>query len=660
MKEMKELINKLNQYSYEYYTLGKPTVTDATYDTLYDKLVKLEKETGVILSNSPTQKVGGEVLSNLTKITHKYPMLSLDKCHSAEEVIQFANGKDIVALFKLDGLTTDIVEDEFGQLKSGATRGNGTIGELITHNVKTYKNVPLKSKATGKEVHIIGESIMNYNTFNKINYELPPDVEKFKHPRNLCSGSVRQLDSSICKKRNIQFYGYIVEGIDFKYKMEQLAFIKELGFDVCEHRLITKDNLNKEYIENIFDEFKEIAKQKSIPIDGVVFMYNDIEYGKSLGRTVKFPKHSIAYKYEDDLQETTITNIRWQIGRTGVITPVADFETVEIDGTDVSKATLNNISILKELNLNIGSRVTVKKANMIIPQIVDNITKDTDILIDIPSKVEGHDTEIRQSSTKDGIKEFLYLKDNNNNIVLTKSISHYCNRDAMNIVGLSEKSIEKFVEKGFIKSILDIYSLDKYKKDIIHMEGFGLKSYNKLIDSIEKSKQCKLENFIYALGIPNVGLQTAKNIVKFVEGDATTKLNTLLKFCENIKWLKMNDCGESLKNSLIQYFNNEENNKLVFELSNLLSFIEDNPKENNNVSLEGKTFVITGKVHIYKNRNEIKDIIESLGGKVSGSVSNKTDYLINNDINSNSGKNKTAKELNIPIISEEQFVEIIK
>ena len=655
MKEMKELINKLNQYSYEYYTLGKPTVTDATYDTLYDKLVKLEKETGVILSNSPTQKVGGEVLSNLTKITHKYPMLSLDKCHSAEEVIQFANGKDIVALFKLDGLTTDIVEDEFGQLKSGATRGNGTIGELITHNVKTYKNVPLKSKATGKEVHIIGESIMDYNTFNKINYELPPDVEKFKHPRNLCSGSVRQLDSSICKKRNIQFYGYIVEGIDFKYKMDQLAFIKELGFDVCDHRLITKDNLNKEYIGNIFDEFKEIAKQKSIPIDGVVFMYNDIEYGKSLGRTVKFPKHSIAYKYEDDLQETTITNIRWQIGRTGVVTPVADFETVEIDGTDVSKATLNNISILKELNLNIGSRVTVKKANMIIPQIVDNITKDTDILIDIPSKVEGHDTEIRQSSTKDGIKEFLYLKDNNNNIVLTKSISHYCNRDAMNIVGLSEKTIEKFIEKGFIKSILDIYSLDKYKKEIIHMEGFGLKSYNKLIDSIEKSKQCKLENFIYALGIPNVGLQTAKDICKYFNNDIDRIIVS-----DKTEYMRISGIGESVADSIVNYFIKTKNVNFINSLINQLSFIKDNPKENNNISLEGKTFVITGKVHIYKNRNEIKDIIESLGGKVSGSVSSKTDYLINNDINSNSGKNKTAKELNIPIISEEQFVELIK
>ena len=655
MKEMKELINKLNQYSYEYYTLGKPTVTDATYDTLYDKLVNLEKETGVILSNSPTQKVGGEVLSNLTKITHKYPMLSLDKCHSAEEVLEFANGKDVVALFKLDGLTTDIVEDEFGQLKSGATRGNGTIGELITHNVKTYKNVPLKSKATGKEVHIIGESIMDYNTFNKINYELPPDAEKFKHPRNLCSGSVRQLDSSICKKRNIQFYGYIVEGIDFKYKMEQLDFIKELGFDVCDHRLITKDNLNKEYIENIFDEFKEIAKQKSIPIDGVVFMYNDIEYGKSLGRTVKFPKHSIAYKYEDDLQETTITNIRWQIGRTGVITPVADFETVEIDGTDVSKATLNNISILKELNLNIGSRVTVKKANMIIPQIVDNITKDTDILIDIPSKVEGHDTEIRQSSTKDGIKEFLYLKDNNNNIVLTKSISHYCNRDAMNIVGLSEKSIEKFIEKGFIKSILDIYSLDKYKKEIIHMEGFGLKSYNKLIDSIEKSKQCKLENFIYALGIPNIGLQTAKDICKYFNNDIDRIIVS-----DKTEYMHISGIGESVADSIVNYFIKTKNVNFINSLINQLSFIKDNPKENNNILLEGKTFVITGKVHIYKNRNEIKDIIESLGGKVSGSVSSKTDYLINNDINSNSGKNKTAKELNIPIISEEQFVELIK
>ena len=655
MKEMKELINKLNQYSYEYYTLGKPTVTDVTYDTLYDTLVKLEKETGIILSNSPTQKVGGEVLSNLTKITHKYPMLSLDKCHSAKEVLEFANGKDVVALFKLDGLTTDIVEDKFGQLKSGATRGNGTIGELITHNVKTYKNVPLKSKATGKEVHIIGESIMDYNTFNKINNELPPNVEKFKHPRNLCSGSVRQLDSSICKQRNIQFYGYIVEGIDFKYKIEQLAFIKELGFDVCDHKLITKDNLNKEYIENIFDEFKEIAKQKSIPIDGVVFMYNDIEYGKSLGRTVKFPKHSIAYKYEDDLQETTITNIRWQIGRTGVITPVADFETVEIDGTDVSKATLNNISILKELNLNIGSRVTVKKANMIIPQIVDNITKDTDILVDIPSKVEGHETEIRQSSTKDGIKEFLYLKDNNNNIVLTKSISHYCNRDAMNIVGLSEKSIEKFIEKGFIKSILDIYSLDKYKKEIIHMEGFGLKSYNKLIDSIEKSKQCKLENFIYALGIPNVGLQTAKDICKYFNNDTDRIIVS-----DKTEYMHISGIGESVADSIVNYFIKTKNVKFINSLINQLSFIKDNPKENNNDSLQGKTFVITGKVHIYKNRNEIKDIIESLGGKVSGSVSSKTDYLINNDINSNSGKNKTAKELNIPIISEEQFVELIK
>ena len=384
-------------------------------------------------------------------------------------------------------------------------------------------------------------------------------------------------------------------------------------------------------------------------------MYNDIEYGKSLGRTVKFPKHSIAYKYEDDLQETTITNIRWQIGRTGVVTPVADFETVEIDGTDVSKATLNNISILQELNLNIGSRVTVKKANMIIPQIVDNITKDTDILIDIPSKVEGHDTEIRQSSTKDGVKEFLYLKDNNNNIVLTKSISHYCNRDAMNIVGLSEKTIEKFVEKGFIKSILDIYSLDKYKKEIVNMEGFGLKSYNKLIDSIEKSKQCKLENFIYALGIPNIGLQTAKDICKYFNNDTDRIIVS-----DKTEYMHISGIGESVADSIVNYFIKTRNVNFINSLINKLSFIKDNPKENNNVSLEGKTFVITGKVHIYKNRNEIKDIIESLGGKVSGSVSSKTDYLINNDINSNSGKNKTAKELNIPIITEEQFVELIK
>ena len=655
MKEMKELINKLNQYSYEYYTLGKPTISDTTYDGLYDKLIKLEEETGIVLSNSPTQNVGNVTLSKLEKTTHEYPMLSLDKTKSIDFLNDFRKNKDTILMLKMDGLTIDLVYDEKGNLIEGSTRGNAFIGEDITHNVKTFSNIPLKiNNNFNKTIHIIGEAIIDYDTFDNINSKLS-DNDKYKNPRNLVSGTVRQLNSKVCKDRNVKFVGYIVEGLNLPSKLYQLKLIKELGFETVEYQIILSNN-EKEYLESKIDYLRELASNKNLPIDGMVLMYNDIKYGKSLGNTAHHPLHSIAFKFENDVEFTNLINVEFNVSRTGRVNPIALFNPVELYGTTVTRATLNNLSILKSLQLGLGDEIGVTKANEIIPMITDNLTKSNTLVIPEVCPVCGEPLIIKNDTNS----EFLYCQNPNCKAKLVQSISHYCNRDAMNIVGLSEKSIEKFIEKGFIKSILDIYSLDKYKKEIVHMEGFGLKSYNKLIDSIEKSKQCKLENFIYALGIPNVGLQTAKNIVKFVEGDARTKLNTLLMFCENIKWLKMNDCGESLKNSLIQYFNNEENNKLVFELSNLLSFIEDNPKKNNNVSLEGKTFVITGKVHIYKNRNEIKSIIESLGGKVSGSVSSKTDYLINNDINSNSGKNKTAKELNIPIISEEQFVELIK
>ena len=655
MKEMKELINKLNQYSYEYYTLGKPTISDTTYDGLYDKLIKLEEETGVVLSNSPTQNVGNVTLSKLEKTTHEYPMLSLDKTKSIDTLNNFRKNKDTILMLKMDGLTIDLVYDEKGNLIEGSTRGDAFIGENITHTVKTFSNIPLKiNNNFNKTIHIIGEAIIDYDTFDNINSKLS-DNDKYKNPRNLVSGTVRQLNSKVCKDRNVKFVGYIVEGLNIPSKLYQLKLIKELGFETVEYQIILSNN-EKEYLESKIDYLRELASNKKLPIDGMVLMYNNIKYGKSLGNTAHHPLHSIAFKFENDVEFTKLINVEFNVSRTGRVNPIALFNPVELYGTTVTRATLNNLSILKSLQLGLGDEIGVTKANEIIPMITDNLTKSNTLVIPEVCPVCGEPLIIKNDTNS----EFLYCQNPNCKAKLVQSIFNYCNRDAMNIVGLSEKSIEKFIEKGFIKSILDIYSLDKYKKEIIHMEGFGLKSYNKLIDSIEKSKQCKLENFIYALGIPNVGLQTAKNIVKFVEGDVRTKLNTLLMFCENIKWLKMNDCGESLKNSLIQYFNNEENNKLVFELSNLLSFIEDNPKKNNNVSLEGKTFVITGKVHIYKNRNEIKDIIESLGGKVSGSVSSKTDYLINNDINSNSGKNKTAKELNIPIISEEQFVELIK
>ena len=650
MKEMKELINKLNQYSYEYYTLGKPTISDTTYDGLYDKLIKLEEETGIVLSNSPTQNVGNVTLSKLEKITHEYPMLSLDKTKSIDTLNNFRKNKDTILMLKMDGLTIDLVYDEKGNLIEGSTRGNAFIGEDITHNVKTFSNIPLKiNNNFNKTIHIIGEAIIDYDTFDNINSKLS-DNDKYKNPRNLVSGTVRQLNSKVCKDRNVKFVGYIVEGLNIPSKLYQLKLIKELGFETVEYQIILSNN-EKEYLESKIDYLRELASNKKLPIDGMVLMYNNIKYGKSLGNTAHHPLHSIAFKFENDVEFTKLINVEFNVSRTGRVNPIALFNPVELYGTTVTRATLNNLSILKSLQLGLGDEIGVTKANEIIPMITDNLTKSNTLVIPKVCPVCGEPLIIKNDTNS----EFLYCQNPNCKAKLVQSISHYCNRDAMNIVGLSEKSIEKFIEKGFIKSILDIYSLDKYKKEIVHMEGFGLKSYNKLIDSIEKSKQCKLENFIYALGIPNVGLQTAKDICKYFNNDTDRIIVS-----DKTEYMHISGIGESVADSIVNYFIKTKNVKFINSLINQLSFIKDNPKENNNVSLEGKTFVITGKVHIYKNRNEIKDIIESLGGKVSGSVSSKTDYLINNDINSNSGKNKTAKELNIPIISEEQFVELIK
>ena len=650
MKEMKELINKLNQYSYEYYTLGKPTISDTTYDGLYDKLIKLEEETGIVLSNSPTQNVGNVTLSKLEKTTHEYPMLSLDKTKSIDTLNDFRKNKDTILMLKMDGLTIDLVYDEKGNLIEGSTRGNAFIGEDITHNVKTFSNIPLKiNNNFNKTIHIIGEAIIDYDTFDNINSKLS-DNDKYKNPRNLVSGTVRQLNSKVCKDRNVKFVGYIVEGLNIPSKLYQLKLIKELGFETVEYQIILSNN-EKEYLESKIDYLRELASNKKLPIDGMVLMYNNIKYGKSLGNTAHHPLHSIAFKFENDVEFTKLINVEFNVSRTGRVNPIALFNPVELYGTTVTRATLNNLSILKSLQLGLGDEIGVTKANEIIPMITDNLTKSNTLVIPEVCPVCGEPLIIKNDTNS----EFLYCQNPNCKAKLVQSISHYCNRDAMNIVGLSEKSIEKFIEKGFIKSILDIYSLDKYKKEIVHMEGFGLKSYNKLIDSIEKSKQCKLENFIYALGIPNVGLQTAKDICKYFNNDTDRIIVS-----DKTEYMHISGIGESVADSIVNYFIKTKNVKFINSLINQLSFIKDNPKENNNVSLEGKTFVITGKVHIYKNRNEIKDIIESLGGKVSGSVSSKTDYLINNDINSNSGKNKTAKELNIPIISEEQFVELIK
>lgn len=654
IEKMKALVNKLNQWCYEYYELSNPTISDKEFDEEYDKLVQLEEDTGIILSNSPTINVGYEILDELKKVTHKYPMLSLDKCHTEEEILKFANNSDIVALLKLDGLTTDIIYDNDKFIR-GETRGNGIEGKNISHNVKTYSNIPLTINPQNKEVHIIGESIIDYQTFNEINSKIQKEEDKFKNPRNLCSGTVSQLDSSKCAKRNVKFYGYIVEGIDFKTKVQQLEHIKSLGFEQCSYTLIPKDKLTKENIECVISELKDYAKENGIPIDGIVFQYNDIAYGKSLGSTLKFPKHSIAYKFYDDVQETVVTNVDFQVGRTGVVIPVVKFENVEIDGTDVSKASVHNLSILKYLNLNIGSKITVKKANMIIPQVVSNITKLTDSLIEVPTKcpVCGEHLTIKNDTDS----EFLYCSNPNCKAKLIQSISHYCSRDAMNIIGLSEKTIEKFIEKGFIKSIIDLYSLEQYKNEIVKLDGFGIKSYNKLIDSIEKSKQCKLENFIYALGIPNVGRSTAKNMVEYcTEDDIEHTLDNIQSYYTN-KWLGMKDCGEVLANSIPNWFKNQDNYNLWYTLIDELTFKQKETSVQKEGVLTDKILYLTG-TFAYGKKKELKELVENNGGIFSEKFNKSCDYLVIGSLKGSSKGDKAIK-MGIEVLQEQEFLNMI-
>lgn len=654
IEEMKELVNKLNKWSYEYYTLGQPSVEDSTYDNYYDKLLQLEKETNTILSNSPTQKVGNEILSKLKKVKHEYPLLSLGKTKSYKDIIKFRLHQVLVQQDKMDGLTIDLTYDN-GLLIAGDTRGNGEEGEDILHNVKTFSNIPLKINYK-KKVHIIGEAIIDYDTFNKINEKLPND-KQYKNPRNLVSGTVRQLDSSICKQRNVRFIGYIVEGNnELLTKQDQLEFIREQGFEVVNYNFINPEDTEQD-IENKLNRAKKYAESQGLPIDGQVITYNDIKYGKSLGVTSHHPKHSLAFKFTEDVEITKLTSVEWQVGRTGVVTPVANFETVELAGTEVSKASLHNLSILKSLKLGIGDEVSVCKKNEIIPQIIDNITKSNTLEIPTKCPICGEELIIKNDTES----EFLYCNNPNCKAKLIQSISHYCSRNAMNIEGLSEKTIEKFIEKGFIKSLIDIYSLKQYKKEIINMDGLGIRSYDNLIQSIEKSKECKLENFIFGLGIPNVGLQTAKGMVKYINISNNVKktLEDIVNTTYN-DWLKMNDCGEVLAKSLINYFSNEKLKEQYYNLADLQNFIQEQQKQNNsNISLEGKVFVVTGDVHIFKNRKELQNKIEELGGKNTGSVSKKTTYLINNDGESNTGKNKKAKELGIQIITEQDFIDMI-
>lgn len=644
MEKMKSLIKILNEASLAYYQQNREIMTDREYDELYDELVALEKETGIVLSNSPTRNVGYEVLSSLTKIRHPQRMLSLDKTKEVSRLESFLENNRGILSYKMDGLTVVLTYNN-GELSQAVTRGNGEIGEDITHNAKVFKNIPLKISHKGQLV-LRGEAVISFDDFDKINEDMSPE-EKYKNPRNLCSGTVRQLNSEICGKRNVCFVAFQLVnagGKEFENKSQGFDYLDSLGFTTVKREFVTAEN-----VAQAVREFEENIPQNPFATDGLVLTYDSIAYSRSLGETAKFPKDSIAFKWADEQAETTLLTIDWNTSRTGLINPIAVFEPVELEGTTVNRASLHNVSIVEHLQLGIGDTITVYKANMIIPQVAENLTKSNNVKIPDTCPVCGEETEI--VSLRDGKA----LKCVNPNCMAQRvmAIEHYVSRDAMNIEGFSEATIEKFIDKGFIDNYADIYELEKYRESIVQMEGFGEKSYNNLITAIEKSKTINLYNFIYALGINNVGLSNAKLLCKKYNNNLKEIMSSdVIGLCE------IDGIGEIIAKSIVKYFSHSHNIELINKALEYITFIaEENNSEN---KLDGKTFVITGDVHMYKNRKELQNFIESLGGKVTGSVSAKTNYLINNDVNSNSSKNKKAKELNIPILSEEDFQELVK
>ncbi len=646
MERMKELINILNNASKSYYQEDASIMSDREYDALYDELLKLEKETGITMSDSPTIKVGYEVLSNLTKVRHSSKMLSLDKTKDAEVLKSFLGDNKGLLSWKMDGLTV-VLKYENGELTKALTRGNGEVGEDITHNAKVFKNIPLKISYTG-ELVIRGEAVISYKDFEKINETLDEN-EKYKNPRNLCSGTVRQLNSEIAAKRNVCFIAFsLVSDIDMDLKdskAEKMKKLSELGFSIVEGKIVDKNNI----VDTVYDFEKKIPKNE-FATDGLVLTYDSISYSKSLGTTAKFPKDSIAFKWKDELAETTLKDIIWNTSRTGLINPIAVFEPVELEGTTVNKASLHNLSIVENLKLGIGDKITVYKANMIIPQVAENLTKSNSFVIPKKCAVCGGETEIVKM--KDG--KALKCINPNCEAQAVLEIVHYTSRDALNIEGLSEATVEKFIQKGFIKNYTDLYRLEKFKDEIIKTEGFGEKSYEKIINSVEKSKNAALENFIFGLGINNVGLSNAKLLCKKFDYDFEKIKNASFE-----DLIEIDGFGDVIAYSIIKYFQVEKNVKLAEDALSFLN-IKKSDENNNEQILLGKTFVITGDVHNYKNRKELQKEIEAFGGKVTSSVTSKTTYLINNDITSNSSKNKKANELGIDIITEEQFIDMIK
>lgn len=644
LQRMKELVEKLDQAAKAYYQEDREIMSNQEYDSLYDQLEQLEKETGTVLTNSPTVRVGYEAVNELPKEEHPSPMLSLDKTKDREVLRGFIGNHKCLLSWKLDGLTI-VLTYENGELVKAVTRGNGIVGEVITNNARVFKNIPLRIPYKGQLV-LRGEAIITYSEFERINETIGDADAKYKNPRNLCSGSVRQLNNEITAKRNVRFYAFALvsaQDVDFSNSREQqFIWLKKQGFEVVEYKVVTSESLDE-----AMDYFSKTIVNNDFPSDGLVVTYDDIAYGESLGSTAKFPRNSFAFKWADEMRETRLVDMEWSPSRTGLINPVAIFEPVELEGTTVSRASVHNISIVKELQLGIGDTIKVYKANMIIPQIAENLTRSGNLVIPDKCPVCGQEARIR----KENDVETLYCMNPDCVAKKIKSFSLFTSRDAMNIDGLSEATLEKFIAMGFIHNFGDIFEIGKYKDQIVEMEGFGQKSFDNLMVSLEKAKKTTLAKVIYSLGITGIGLANAKVICQYFDDDIEK-----IRHADEEEISAIEGIGPVIAGSMADYFKSAENNqKLDHLLSHLHLVHEETSAEQ---VFAGKTFVITGSVEHFSNRSEAKEFIEARGGKVTGSVTKKTDYLINNDKTSASSKNKKAQELGIPILSEEDFLEL--
>ena len=646
MERMRELVEVLNRARRAYEQEDTEIMSNYEYDRLYDELQELEKELNTTLASSPTVNVGYEVLSELPKERHERPMLSLDKTKDVGRLREFLGDQKAMISWKLDGLTV-VLTYRGGGLEKAVTRGNGEVGEVITNNARVFRNIPLQIPYQG-ELVLRGEAVISYKDFEKINSEIGDADAKYKNPRNLCSGSVRQLNNEITAKRNVRFYAFSLvraEGVDFhNSRIYQMKWLKEQGFDVVENHMVTRET-----IEDEVAWFAQHIEKNEVPSDGLVLVYDDIAYGESLGTTAKFPRDSFAFKWADEIRETTLREIEWSPSRTGLINPVAVFDPVELEGTTVSRASVHNISIMEELELGVGDTITVYKANMIIPQIAENLTRSG--VKDIPAAcpVCGGATKI----SMDNETKTLYCTNPKCQAKHVKSFTLFVSRDAMNIEGLSEATLEKFIMNGYIKDFTDLFHLDRWEEEIKNLDGFGEKSYENLKNSVERARETTLPRLVYSLGIPNIGIANAKMICRALGNDPERVLNATVEELDEISGV-----GDVIARTYVEYFADKDHRDLFYRLLDEVEIIQEEVSEDSR-KFEGVNFVITGSVEHFSNRAEVKEEIEKRGGKVTGSVTSKTNFLINNDVNSTSSKNRKARELGVRIISEGEFLEML-